>query len=65
MSDLVIQRERDRLRREAREGVCPTCGRIEVAHMERRLREYAAENARLHAKLALAPAEKSRPEISS
>jgi hypothetical protein len=44
--------ERERLRREARDGVCPVCGRLEVKHLERRLREYAQANARLHARLA-------------
>lgn len=42
-------RERERLRREARKGVCPVCGRMESTELEHQINQYAQANARLHA----------------
>lgn len=42
--------ERERLCREARTGVCPTCGGY--AHPDKRLREYTEANTRLHKRVS-------------
>lgn len=51
MVNLEIQQLLDRLRKEAKKGVCPVCGRLELEALERTLRQYAQANTRLHARV--------------